>query len=296
MGSAQTLTESFIAPENDLSHARAHVPIFLFSDYREYFRYIIEVRANVKGIRTRLASAAACQPSYLTQVLAGTAGFSLDQLHGIRRYLELGDNEWEYLRELGILDRAGVEELKEDCLERLRRLRNTWEGKTGDGKGAKAKGANKPTPEDVSWYVATWQTSALSAALHSTALRTPQALAKALDLPLARVTELLQELQERGFAEERDGVWANILVDSLYLGSGALRHLFRSNWFLRGHGKLMQGYNNGCQTGGVFCMSRDQYEALKTRVKSEFRKFFSGLPLETDGDVVVHYAIDLFEA
>ena len=73
----------------------AVILIHTFDNYRDYLLYLVEVRKDVKGIRSRLAEAASCQRSYLTQVLAGTASFSIDQLRGISRYLSLSDPDWD---------------------------------------------------------------------------------------------------------------------------------------------------------------------------------------------------------
>jgi hypothetical protein len=99
------------------------VALFEASTLLEFLNNLLDIRRHVRALRTRLAEAAGCQASYLSQVLAGTATFSVEQLRGIARYLELQPVAWEYLRELGILARAGTVDVREDCKQRLLRLR-----------------------------------------------------------------------------------------------------------------------------------------------------------------------------
>ena len=75
-------------------------PPFIFDDYQTYLSDLVEVHHGIRGLRSRLAESANCQPSYLTQVLKHEAHFSLDQLFGIATYFKLTKPEWEYLREL----------------------------------------------------------------------------------------------------------------------------------------------------------------------------------------------------
>lgn len=273
----------------------AFTPLMAFDTYREYLLYLIEVRKDVKGIRTRLAEAASCQPSYLTQVLSGTASLSMDQLRGIARYLELSDAEWDYLRELGILDRAASAELRADCLRRLQRLR---EMEKRDGEPVEPLSpAVRPTTEDIHWYVSHWAATAICAAVHSRVLRTPEAIAKKLGLPTTQALELMKELETRGFlARGLKGEWRASLSKSLFLGRERYVPAFRGDWFSRGQRLVSLGYKGGCQLGGVICLPREEYDALRAHLTAEFRKFFAKLPEETDGDVVAYYSIDLFEA
>lgn len=271
------------------------IPIHTFENYRDYLLYLIEVRKEVKGIRSRLAEAASCQPSYLTQVLAGTASFSIDQLRGISRYLSHSDPEWDYLRELGIMERAASHELREDCRRRLRQMREQASG--ADRQGASAQPAGQgPTPEDLSWYTSNWLAMLVNTAVQSKALRTPQAIARKAGLPAAQVIEAMKELEGRGFVVNKGGEWRTTTEDNMYLGRAGYSLAFRTTWFLRGQALKGQGYKGGSQIGAVFCLTRAEYDELRTRLTAEFRRFFSSLPPETAGDVIAYYGIDLFEA
>jgi hypothetical protein len=267
------------------------LPLYTFDNYRDYLLYLIEVRKDVKGLKARLAEAASCQPSYLAQVLTGTASFSIDQLRGVSRYLNLSDTEWDYLRELGIMERAGSQDLRDDCKRRLRELRER--ANNGERQGASA--GSGPQAEDLIWYTSNWLAMVVNTAIQSRAMRTPQAIARKIGVASSQVLEVMKDLEARGFVENTGGEWRTAIKENLYLGRIGYAQAFRNTWYMRGLLRMSQGYKGGCQTGAVFCLKREEFDELRTRVTEEYRKFFSSLPPETDGDVVAFYAVDLFE-
>ena len=111
--------------EKPIAMGGLRTALFEFKTIFEFLSFLIEIQGRARGIRSRFAEAAGCQPSYLTQVLAGTANLSHEQLFGIARLLELDDVEWDYVRELGLLERAGNDLLRDDCRKRLMRIRAT---------------------------------------------------------------------------------------------------------------------------------------------------------------------------
>jgi len=259
----------------------------------DLLRYLVEVK-KVRGIRSRLADAARCQPSYLSQVLGGTASLSTEQLHGIAKMLGLDELEWEYVRELGLLDRAGTEELKEDGRKRLVRIR------------AQARASRETVPadeaargslsgDDLLWYVANWQVSAILAAVVAPRFRTVSALAQLLRLPPARIQEVTQKLLDRGMLRQEKNELISNLPPRLFLGSEAAGSTFRSAWIQHGIERATTGYREGYQKGGVFRASAEEFEALKAEVTALHRTFFSAQRDPTRAERVGFFGIDLFE-
>lgn len=261
----------------------------------DVLKYLVEIQGRQRGFRTRLAEVAGCQPSYVSQVLAGTSSFSHEQLFGIATLLELDDIEWEFLRELAMLDRAGTEALRADCRRRLTKIKDSALGQTQKADREAAPGLLNA--DTVLWYVGTWQTSAVLAAIVSPRFQTVPALAKCLGVPQERMTELVRNLVDRGLLKRSNkGHYSSNLPTTVYLGTEAAGQIFRSNWLQHGLSRAQNGYRGGYQKGGVFRCSRQEFQAIRAEVEKVHRSFFADSRDPNDAEVIGYFGIELFEA
>lgn len=95
--------------------------IYFFDDYRSFLSDLFEKNAHVKGYRTRLAQAAQCQKSFLSQVMSGKVHLTLDHAAHIASFLGFGTDAGEYLVDLVAYARAGSPQLKQMIGARLER-------------------------------------------------------------------------------------------------------------------------------------------------------------------------------
>lgn len=271
------------------------VALFEFGSILEFLRYVVEVQRSVRGVRTRLSEAAGCQPSYLSQVLAGSASLSQEQLFGIARFLELDDVSWEYVRELGLFDRAGTEELRDDCKRRLVRIRGV--ARADRPPEVDVSQPAKLSSDDLLWYVSSWQVSAILAAVVMPSARSPAALAKLLGLPTVRAQEVVKQLLERSMLKRNEaGELVSNLPSTLYIGTEAAGQTFRTGWILHGIARAQSGYRDGFQKGGVFRADRKEFAALKAEVTALHRAYFSQDRDPASCDTIGYFGIELFEA
>ena len=285
----------------DLPVDRIRTALFEFDSILVLLRESIDILRSIKGIRSKLAEAARCQPSYLSQVLAGTASLSTEQLFGIAKVLQLSDAEWDYVRELGMLDRAGTEELREDCKRRLLRLRQAGRSSAPNQSPASNTGA-PPNPkslssEDLTWYVSTWQISALMAAVASPNFRTASSLSTCLRIPLPRINELISQLIQRKMLEkDGKGNLKSSLPKTMFLGSDAAGQIFRMGWLQHGSSRAFAGYRDGFQRGGVFRGSRREFQTLKDDITALHRNFFATDRDPNAAEIIGFFGVELFEA
>ncbi len=200
-------------------------PVFLFDNYRDFLLEWLNAEKDAKGIRTRLAEAACCQPSYLSQVLSGNASLSLDQLHGVSRHLNLSADEWEYLRELAIKDKAATPKFKADCSARLLALRE----RLGGAVAVFSDTVSTPSRDDMLWYAESWQHGAVFVSLSSESDRTAAEIAAQLTMPMARTAQICEELVKRQFAKKSPSGFRAI-APVLYWQHGAIYQSNRMNW------------------------------------------------------------------
>lgn len=97
-----------------------------FNKYRSFIRGYLEVRApRARGEITRLAEFAGIHPTFVSQVLAGTKEFSMEQGFSVAEYLELTESERTYFLLLLQRDRAGTKKLKDYFNSQLNEFRKS---------------------------------------------------------------------------------------------------------------------------------------------------------------------------
>src|SRR5687768_13356982 len=86
--------------------------IFNFLDYKKYLKEVIRENRGTHGYKTRLAKAAGCRSSYLSQVLHGNFDLSPEHALGLANFWGLSTTEKDFFIQLVHLARAGTKELK----------------------------------------------------------------------------------------------------------------------------------------------------------------------------------------
>ncbi|MCB0385442.1 MAG: hypothetical protein KDD43_08620, partial [Bdellovibrionales bacterium] len=85
--------------------------IFKYLDYKEYLKKTIDKKTKVYGYRAKLAEAASCQRSFLSQVLHSSPHLTLEHGIGLCRYWQFSPMERYYFLALIQPARAGNDEL-----------------------------------------------------------------------------------------------------------------------------------------------------------------------------------------
>jgi transcriptional regulator with XRE-family HTH domain len=69
--------------------------VYSHSNYREFIKDKARENRGQSGYKTRMAKAAGCQLSYLSQVLRGSANLTLEHAVGLSKLWELNEEETE---------------------------------------------------------------------------------------------------------------------------------------------------------------------------------------------------------
>ena len=100
--------------------------IFRFTDYRKFIVAYIEAQPKMgRGQRAAIATAVNVKSGYVTQVLAGKAHFSQDQIHDLSEYLNFSDVEKDYFLLLLDYARVGSQSLKKYYKKKIRAFQNS---------------------------------------------------------------------------------------------------------------------------------------------------------------------------
>ena len=93
--------------------------IFNFQSYKLYLTEYLNQK-HQRGVRSKLAISLNCQPGYISQVLNGNkTNFSLEHLERVGSFLNLNENEMDYLILLGQYEKAGSHHLKQMLLRQI---------------------------------------------------------------------------------------------------------------------------------------------------------------------------------
>lgn len=175
--------------------------VFEFSSYKAYLLAWIETRPlKGRGERSRIAETLRCQLAYVSQVLNGPAHFSLEQAEALNALLDHTEDEADFFHLLVQLDRAGTPALQSRVQKKIKKilndrlvLRNRLEFEKSLSR------------EDQAIYYSAWYYAALHIAVAVPALQTREALTRAFNLPVSRVSQVLDFLISRGLVEEKKG-------------------------------------------------------------------------------------------
>jgi uncharacterized protein (TIGR02147 family) len=100
--------------------------IFHYSDAKSYLKsYLKQLPKEGFGEAKKIAQHLNVSSTYMSQVLAGQKPLTLEHATSLGRYLGLGGVELDYFFYLVQLERAGTQELKAYCQEKLEELKRT---------------------------------------------------------------------------------------------------------------------------------------------------------------------------
>lgn len=178
--------------------------LFDFYDYRTLIRGVIELRGEERGYHKRLAAAAGCHTSYLSQVLNSHIQLTPDQAAGMARFWGFSAQEADYFLCLVMLDRSSTPALKEFLETRLAALRE-------ENNVLSRRIKNRPSKlalEDQVLYYSAWYYAAIHMMITVPRLRKPAEIAQRLALPTDLVERTLNQLETMGVVQRDEGGYA----------------------------------------------------------------------------------------
>ena len=173
-------------------------PVFDFESYKSYLNELCGLRP--RGFRKALAEAAQCQTAYVSHVLNGPGHFNLEQAEAAARFLSFGREETRYWLILVEHGRAGTVRLREVLGDQLAEMRER-------SRQLKQKVGIQTTlsREFQATYYSSWHFAAVHMAATVPALRTRDAMAKALRMRPRKLASVLEFLVSAGLLERRGG-------------------------------------------------------------------------------------------
>jgi hypothetical protein len=174
---------------------------FQYNDYKTFLKDRI-ASANARGMVSKFAAAAGCQSSYLSKALHEHIHLIPDHLFGIAQYLNLNQDETNFLLLLLEKSRAGSIKYRKNIEEKIITIRKQRENI--------ALLLKKPVSEiglKESIYYSSWFWSAIHIATSIPELQTEEKIALRFQIPIQQVMAVLLQLEEFGFVRKIGTKW-----------------------------------------------------------------------------------------
>ena len=171
--------------------------MFDFYDYKSYLVFKTNERKGKRGVKSAIAQAIGCQPTYISQVIKRDAHLSLEQADKINIFFGHTEVESKYFLLLVQKDKAGTLSLKEFLKKQLNDLRSQQLVLT------QRLGQKKSLSSiDQSIYYSSWQYAAVHIALTISNLKNKEALSKFFNISLKRISAILEFLIKIGLVSK----------------------------------------------------------------------------------------------
>lgn len=264
--------------------------VFEFQDYREYIRHRIASSECAWGYQGRLAEAARCQPSFLSQALKGRVQLTIDHVAGLADFWHLTEDERSYLLHLLMEERAAHPALRAHCRKVLEDLRAQH--------GDLSRRLNYPSlvrPEHEAIYYSSWLYPAIHIGTSIPALRSIQRISEYFGINPRHATEILGTLTDMGLVERQGadewvltGRFLHLRKDSPFFPT---HHI---NWRFRCGDHLQKRPGEGMHYTSVVSLSKRDIP----RIEEEIRQFVErvhAIVADSREENLMGFSCDFFE-
>jgi len=263
-------------------------PVYEFAHYKDFLTSKVGPRTNRSGLRLAMAQTLQCQPTYVSQVLYGSAHFSLEQAESLAEFLALTSDEKHFFLLLLQKNRAGTKRLEKyfgNQIEQILANRLVITKRMG--------GENQLTEDQRSVYYSSWQYICVHIALTIPALRTAASLSEHLGISKKRILEILDFLVKCNLAR-RAGDQFVTGVGEIRLGNST-HHILKhhAHWRTQAIESLEREGLSDLHYSAVVSLSQKDVVRLKEKML-EFLGEILGEIRKSEEEVLYCYLIDFF--
>lgn len=264
--------------------------VFDFHDYKAYLHQKVGGKSARRGLKSAIANAVNCQPTYISQVLYGSAHFSAEQALALNEFLGHTKDEGHYFLLLVHKERAGTAALKKYYTEQIQEVLERRLSLT-----RRFGAENKLSEEHKTTFYSTWHYLAIHIALSVPHLQTKDALADHFRLPMKKVVSVLEFLLHAGLASQHGEKYFSepaplrIGSDSPHIGK------LHSQWRARTLEAIDRDDINDLHYTAVVSLSRTDVRALKSKMLEHINEYVSAIR-ESKEEEVFALCLDFFSA
>lgn len=231
--------------------------VFDYINYQDFILDILQAR-RPKLKQNQLAQAAGCQPAYLTRVLKKEADLSVDQLLGIADYLDLPQDDVDFLIQLLMMSKSasakGKNYFKKQIDVKIKRQNSLDD---------KMKGKKQLQDEVKNYYYSSWIISAIHVATSIPEYQTKANLKKALNISNERLTEILDFLKENKLIVYKEDKYALETTNVFLKKDDNFINRHHQNWRIRAMQSLESVEEEDFHYSTVYSISSDDVLKIK---------------------------------
>lgn len=251
--------------------------IFDLNDYRACLKEAINENSGISNYKTRLAKAAGCQLSYLSQVFAEKAELTPDHAVGIAQLWGLTKTETKYFLALVHKERAATPALKRLYQEEIE-----------ETKKAQMELSNKIEKKDTlrmdqqMVYHSSWILPAIHLLCLVPKANTAPEISKRLGLPMDTVLKATTALEEIGLLKRKGNEWQTILK-AIHLPPTLFASNAHIHWRQKAIQTIQSGITEELHYSGIFAISKKDGEKIKQLLSDQIaslRKIIDPSPEE----------------
>lgn len=232
--------------------------IFEYLDYKDVIKAEIRANSDIRGYQSKLAHAANCQTSFLSQVLNGTVHLTPDQVMGISHFWGLTDQQEDFWFLLLQYARAGKTELQTYLKKKLDKILDIERDIA-----QKIKGESVSNPEEASLYYSGWYWIAVHVILSIPEYQSSEKIAERLKLSLPFVNHVIAELLRMGFIQKEKQKFS-VTKKNVHLPKDShLLGIHHSNWRSYAIQKIHTRDHDAFHYSVVHGLSKKDFESVK---------------------------------
>lgn len=233
--------------------------LFTFSDYRTYIKARIKT-GPARG-QGRLAAAAGCTPSYLSQVLNTQVQLTPDHAARLTAFWRFDEVETDYFLALVELERCASAELRQILTRRMTTIQKSRQRVT---RRVEAKD-EIPLARQVG-YFAHPMTAAIHLATRIPTLRSTRAIAERFGLPEDLVASTLDSLKTLGLVRGGSQQWQAVDVNFHLPDTSPVTVVNHANWRHQAVQRMHTGQRDGVHYTALYTLARGDIAKLREEI------------------------------
>lgn len=245
--------------------------IYAYDDYKKYLTDLGESRP--RGYRRELAERAQCQTGYVTQVLSGSAHFSLDQAFKIAEFLGLDDEASDYLLLIVNFARSGSVGLRRSLQRKIKKARESkLDLKRNISSSQRPKEQVGQSGLELQEYYSSWLYSAVHVLVSSSRFQSRDALLRVLQISPSQLNRILEYLNKINLIKESQGKFSMTEV-ALHLGQESplvVQH--HNNWRVRAMQSIALRNSGNLHFSSVFTLSEADAEEIRENLVGQISR------------------------
>jgi Domain of unknown function (DUF4423) len=234
--------------------------VFEFRDYRKYLAARADA-AEERGVISRLAEAAQCQPSHMSRVLSLQLHLTPDQAFRVAEFWRLDEDERTYFLKLVEYDRSGDHRYRAHLAQELADLKTRQEDLA-----ARLDRPKIGSAEQEMKYYSSWHWSAVHVITSIPRFQTPAAIATRLGLPEPVVLQTLKTLETFGLVTHARDRWIFVPAHHHLPKTSPLNAGQHANWRSRAVLDSQNPASDGVHYTVVQSVSKADFEKIKQLV------------------------------